>query len=169
MKPRISAIAALAKNRIIGNKGTLPWNIPADMRRFRELTTGHTVVMGRRTYESIGHALPNRVNIVISRDTAFAPIDANVVHSLEEALLLAQEKERGRDDGEVFIIGGGQIYKTALPIVDRLYLTIVEGSFEGDTYFPPYHEFDKEVRKQVHKDEKYTYTFIDLDRSNGNN
>lgn len=169
MKSRISAIAALAKNRVIGSKGALPWNIPADMRRFRELTTGHTVVMGRRTYESIGHALPNRVNIVISRDTAFVPADAHVVRSLEAAVSLAQDKEKDHDDGEIFIIGGGQIYEAALPIIDRLYLTIVEGEFAGDTYFPPYHEFDKELRKQVYKDGKYTYTFIDLDRSSGKN
>lgn len=128
-KPMISIIVAVASNGVIGDKNTLLWHIREDLQRFKALTTGHPVVMGRKTYESLGRPLPNRRNIVISRQE-IAIAGCEVVHSLTEALALFAAEE------EVFIIGGAQIYAEALPLADRFYLTRVEHPYEGDTRFP---------------------------------
>lgn len=125
----ISIIVAVAENGIIGDKNTLLWHISEDLRRFKALTTGHPVVMGRKTFESLGRPLPNRRNVVISRQE-LAIDGCEVVHSLDEALALFPSDE------EVFIIGGAQIYAEALPIADRFYLTRVGHTYEGDTRFP---------------------------------
>lgn len=125
----ISIIVAVAENGTIGDKNTLLWHIKEDMQLFRRVTTGHPVVMGRKTYESLGRPLPNRTNVVISRQELQIE-GCTVVHSLEEALALF-----GGDE-ELFIIGGAQIYAAALPYADRLYLTTVEHPYEGDTHFP---------------------------------
>lgn len=125
----ISLIVAVAENGIIGDRNTLLWHIAEDLRRFKALTTGHPVVMGRKTYESLGRPLPNRRNVVITHsDTEIAGCE--VVHSLDEALALFPADE------EVFVIGGAQIYAAALPIADRFYLTRVHHDYEGDTRFP---------------------------------
>ena len=125
----ISIIVAVAENGVIGDRNALLWHISEDLRRFKTLTSGHPVVMGRKTYESLGRPLPNRRNVVISRqETQIAGCE--VVHSLDEALGLFSADE------EVFIIGGAQIYAAALPIADRFYLTRVGHSYEGDTRFP---------------------------------
>lgn len=161
----ISLIAAMGKNRVIGNKGKLPWNMPADLKYFRDNTKGKTVVMGRKTYESIGHPMPNRVNIIITRDKSCKIEGCIVVHSADEAI-----KEAGKNDPnqELMVIGGSQIYKEFLPIADRIYLTIIESKFEGDAFFPEYDLAQwKEESYEEHerdKDNHYDYTFLVLGR-----
>jgi dihydrofolate reductase len=140
----VSIIAAIGKNRELGYKNQLLWHIPEDLKRFRRLTQGHVVVMGRKTYESIGKPLPKRINIVVSRNLENAGSkDVVVASSLEEALRQAKALEKR---GEVFVIGGGQIYNQALKYTDRLYLTKVNKEAKADTYFPEYeHIFIKTV------------------------
>lgn len=125
----VTLIAAVAQNGTIGDRNTLLWHITEDMQFFRRTTQGHPVIMGRKTYESLGRPLPKRANVVISRQPLTIE-GCTVVHSLEEAIACFPAKE------EVFIIGGGQIYAEALPLADRMYLTIVEHDYEGDTKFP---------------------------------
>lgn len=125
----ISVIVAVAENGTIGDKNALLWHITEDMKHFRSRTTGHPVVMGRKTYDSLGRPLPNRTNVVITRQELTIE-GCEVVHSLEEALALFTEEE------EVFIIGGAQIYAEAMRVADRFYLTVVEHPYEGDARFP---------------------------------
>jgi dihydrofolate reductase len=122
----------MAENRVIGRDGGLPWYLPDDLRRFKRLTVDHTVIMGRRTFDEIRRPLANRRNVVISRDPSFRPAGVTVVPSLEEALAL------GATEDEVFVIGGGQIYRLALPLADKLYLTVVHADLPGDTTFPEF-------------------------------
>ncbi|MBI2074230.1 MAG: dihydrofolate reductase [Candidatus Levybacteria bacterium] len=178
---RVSIIAALDKKRGIGKDNKLLWHIPEDLKRFKDLTSGHTIIMGRKTFESIGRVLPNRNNVIITRDQNYKAEGAVVVHSLEEALNIAKEtgETQGAKEtnGEIFIIGGGQIFSQALPIVDKLYLTIVDarldsppdsparrGEFDADTFFPDYSEFKKIVFEQEGQSEKYKYKFLDLEK-----
>ena len=127
---RLSAIVAMATNRCIGRDNTLPWRLPADLKRFKQLTLGHTLIMGRKTYESIGRPLPGRTMVVVTRQKDYAPEGVKVVHSVDEALALA------RGDSEVFIAGGAELYAQTMDRVERLYLTRIERAFPGDTYFP---------------------------------
>ncbi len=127
----LSIIAAIGTNNELGKDNQLLWNLPEDMKHFRETTRGHTVIMGRKTFESIGRPLPNRRNIVITRDTTYTHPGIEVVHSLKEAYDLI-----GATDEEVFIIGGAQLYSEAILRADKLYITHVDGSFEADTFFP---------------------------------
>ncbi len=120
----------MASNRVIGNKNELPWHIPEDLKRFKKLTMGHPVFMGRKTYDSIGKVLPGRDNFIISRNSNLKITDATVIPSLEHGLSLCYEKD------QVFVIGGQQIYEAALPIADRIYLTTIKKCVVGDTYFP---------------------------------
>lgn len=126
---RISAIVAMAANRCIGKDNALPWRLPADLKRFKQLTMGHTLVMGRKTYESIGRPLPGRSTIVVTRQRDYAPEGVQVAHSLEQALELA------RGD-EVFIAGGADLYRQAMDQVRRLYLTRLDREYAGDAFFP---------------------------------
>jgi dihydrofolate reductase len=126
---RLSAIVAMATNRCIGRDNTLPWRLPADLKRFKQLTLGHTLIMGRKTYESIGRPLPGRTTLVVTRQRDYAPEGVQVVHSLEQALELA------RGD-EVFIAGGADLYRQAMAHVRRLHLTRIGRDYEGDTFFP---------------------------------
>lgn len=135
----VSQIVAMSENRVIGKNGALPWRIPADLKFFKEKTTGHAIVMGRRTFESIGRALPNRLNIVVTRSVDFSAPGIVVAPSIEAALKIAVERSTEWGD-EVFVIGGGEIYKQSLACADRIYLTKVRATIEGDTYFP---EFDE--------------------------
>ncbi len=128
----VSLVAAMAENRVIGKGGKLPWRLPDDQKFFRQLTLDHTVIMGRKTFEEIGRPLANRRNVVISRNPAFRPRGVTVVPSLDEALAL------GATEREVFVVGGAEIYRLALPRADRLYLTVVHAEVEGDTWFPPF-------------------------------
>ncbi len=132
---KITLIAAMAENRVIGRDGGLPWRLPDDLRRFKQRTLGHVVIMGRRTYESLAVPLPDRPAIVVSRNRDLDTGEAALANSLGEALDIA----RGRGEDEVFILGGSEIYALALPLADRLELTVVHAEIEGDTYFP---EFD---------------------------
>ncbi|HWM90344.1 MAG TPA: dihydrofolate reductase [Thermoanaerobaculia bacterium] len=133
---KISLIAAMAANRVIGRDNRLPWRLPADLRRFKALTMGHTLLLGRRTFESIGRPLPGRSMLVVTRQEGYAPEGVRVVHSVEEALALAREA----GESELFVAGGSQIYRQTLPAADRLHLTRIEEDFPGDVYFPEYDE-----------------------------
>lgn len=164
---KISIIAAISESRALGKNNKLLWHIPGDMKRFKKLTEGHVVIMGRKTFESIGKPLSNRINIVVTHNPAVTnPArstqdgDMFICHSLEEALEVAKQKEKE----EIFIIGGGQIYQQAIKYADKLYLTIVKGKFEADTFFPDYPEFKKEVYKKESRDENYSYTFLELEK-----
>jgi dihydrofolate reductase len=129
---RISIIAAMAENGVIGRGGQLPWHLSADLKRFKRLTMNHTIIMGRKTWESIARPLPGRRMVVITRQSGYRADDAAVVGSLEDALALA----RAAGDDEAFIVGGADIYRLALPHADRLYMTLVLAEVEGDTKFP---------------------------------
>ncbi len=135
-RPLVTLIAAMAENRVIGRGGGLPWRLPDDMRHFKRLTVDHTVIMGRKTFDEIKRPLDNRRNVVITRNPDFRPHGATVVPSLAEALAL------GATEDEVFVIGGGEIYRLALPLADRLWLTVVHAEVVGDTTFPPFESDD---------------------------
>ena len=156
-------IAAMAKNRVIGAGNTMPWHLPADLRHFKQTTLGKPVVMGRLTYESIGKALPGRLNIVISRDPTLSLNDAVTVTTAQQALAAAGETQ------EVMVIGGGKVYEFFLPLCHRLYLTHIDLDVAGDTFFPDYHAAHKwrQIDKQQHSaDDKnaYNYHFETLDK-----
>lgn len=156
----ISIIVALAKkNRVIGKNNKLPWHIPEDLKHFKDVTEGHPVIMGRKTYESIGRPLPNRTNIAISRNKNYNAPGCLVASSLADSIKLAKEK----DPNEIFIIGGGQIFKEAIAITDKLYLTLVEGDFDGDVYFPEYEStFNRVISRSEHESNGHKYTFLTL-------
>ncbi|OGC88788.1 hypothetical protein A2419_03490 [Candidatus Adlerbacteria bacterium RIFOXYC1_FULL_48_26] len=164
-KPYISIVVAVGKNRELGLGGKLLWHIPEDLKRFKALTLGHPVVMGRKTFESIvailGKPLPGRTNIVITRDTNWSYEGVLVFHSLEEALAKAREL----DQEEIHIGGGADLYAQALPFVDRLYLTLIDDTKEADTFFPGYEsEFTKEISREQHEHEGLKYTWVTLER-----
>jgi dihydrofolate reductase len=159
-KPRISIIAAVAENKAIGKDNKLLWHISEDMQRFKKITTGHPVIMGQKTFESLGRPLPNRTNIVLTLDKSYQAPGCAVVHSLEEAIKVASEK----DNDEIFFIGGGQVYNQAIKFTDKLYLTLVEGDYEADTFFPDYSEFRKVVFEEPHESAGYKYKFLELEK-----
>lgn len=160
----IALIAAMADNRVIGHSNCIPWCLPKDLKHFQQVTTGHPIIMGRKTYDSIGHPLPKRHNIVITRQVGMNIAGCDVVGSLEEALALAKEDA----SEQINVIGGGDIYRQALPLADRMYLTIVHGTFEGDTFFPEFSEDEWEVTaREDHEadtENPYPYTFLTYDR-----
>lgn len=158
----INIIVAVAKNGIIGDKNSLLWHIREDMVHFRTLTSGHPVIMGRKTYDSIGRPLPKRTNVVITRETELQIEGCTMAHSLEEAIALFDPQE------EIFIIGGAQIYTQALPLAHRIYLTVVERDYQGDTSFP---DIDYSIWKQTSREDfssgeafEYPFSFITLER-----
>ena len=159
-KPKISIIAAIAENRAIGKNNKLLWRISEDLKRFKKVTEGHAVIMGRKTYESIGKPLPNRLNIIITRNTSYKAPACFVFLSLGEALVYAKKYEKE----EIFVIGGGEIYQQALPQTDKLYLTVVKGEYEADTFFPDYSEFKKVDKKGEGEYKGYQYSFLELER-----
>lgn len=159
--PRLSMIVAVDETRAIGKDNHLLWNIPEDLRHFKELTTGHAVIMGENTYHSIGRPLPNRTNIVVTLDANLALPGCLVVHSLDEAVMVAKEHE----SEEVFVMGGASIYRQFLPMIDRLYLTLVKGKHEADTFFPDYGEFSKVVSEESQDNGEHQFTFFVLERS----
>jgi len=153
----INIIVAMSKNKVIGNANTLIWHLPEDLKRFKQLTTGNTIVMGRKTYESIGRPLPNRRSIIITRDTNYKVDGCEVVNSLEEALELS--------NNNCFIIGGGEIYRQALDKADRLYITKIEKEFEGDTTFPSFINGEwYESNYEEFKNDEFEYSFIQYER-----
>ncbi|MGY6553664.1 MAG: type 3 dihydrofolate reductase [Wenzhouxiangella sp.] len=131
-RPSLVLVAALARGRVIGRNGDMPWHLPADLAHFKALTLGHPVLMGRRTYESIGRPLPGRLNIVISRGRPELPAGVERAASLADGLALAPDAEK------IMVIGGGQIYAEALPMADQLELTLIDAAIDGDTYFPEF-------------------------------
>ncbi|MFS1985312.1 type 3 dihydrofolate reductase [Vibrio breoganii] len=157
----VSMIAAMANNRIIGKDNQMPWHLPADFTWFKKCTMGKPVIMGRKTYESIGRPLPGRHNIVISRDAELTIEGVTTVTSIESAL------EVVTDEPEVMIIGGGSIYKHCLPMADKLYLTYIDLEVDGDTQFPDWgEEWQQTHSEQYFSDEKNTYDmqFVVLER-----
>lgn len=160
----ISTIVAVAKNNVIGKDNDIPWYLPADLKYFKKVTTGHHIVMGRKCYESIGRPLPKRTNVVVTRNPFFIATGCLVTHNVAEAVELAE----ANGEEEVFIIGGGQIYEIALPHVDRIYLTEVDLEVEGDIFFP---EIDlknwtliEETKNEADEKNEYDYTFKILER-----
>lgn len=151
----INIIVAMSKNRVIGDSNTLIWHLPEDLKRFRQLTTGNTIVMGRKTYESIGKPLPNRRSIIITRDPDYSVEGCEVVNSLEEALLLS--------NSDCFIIGGGEIYRQVIDIADRIYLTLINKEFEGDTSFPELKDW-VEISYEDFDNDDFEYSFIQYER-----
>lgn len=169
-RARISIVVALGRgrlhNRVIGKDNQLLWHIPDDLKRFKALTLGHPVIMGRKTFESIlaviGKPLPGRTNIVVTRQHGYAVPGATVAHSLIEAIGIAEGAPGGE---EIFIGGGGELYKEALPFVSKLYLTLIDDEKEGDSYFPPYEEiFTKKIFEEPREWDGLTYRWIDLER-----
>ena len=152
----LSIIAAVARNGVIGLNNTLPWHLPEDLKRFRALTTGHHILMGRKTYESLGRLLPGRTTVIVSRRPDYRVTGAIVVNSLRQAISAC-----GADE-EVFVIGGAQLYREALPLANKLYLTRIEQDFNGDTHFPPldlkrWREVSSEAGLSAHG---FGYTFV---------
>ncbi len=164
----ISIVAAIDSKRGLGKNNDLLFKIPEDFKRMQKLTMGHPIIMGRKTFESIGRVLPGRTNIIITRDPSTLDIsiyeESNlfVVRSLEEAIHLAKEKPGSE---EIVIFGGGQIFTEAVEkdLVDVLHLTVVEGDFGADTFFPDYSKY-KEIKREEREDENYKFTFLDLAR-----
>jgi len=164
-----SMIVAMAENRVIGINNNLPWYLPNDLKYFKQVTMGKPILMGRKTYESIGKPLPGRTNIVITRNESWQANGVKVVHSLEDAFSLANSIVEIDGQDEMMVIGGDQIYQTSLPAIDRIYLTKVHAEVDGDAYFP---ELDwsewKEVAREDFKAEgpnPYDYSFIVFDRA----
>jgi dihydrofolate reductase len=158
----ISIIVAVAENQVIGYNNQLLWRLKEDLQRFKGLTMGHHIIMGRKTYESVGRPLPGRTNVIITRNKDFKADGCLMVGSLDEAIKVANS------DSEVFIIGGGEIYNQSLPIADKIYLTRVHASFPGDTFFPEL-DLTEWVTESITKgkpvnDNELGYTFIDLVR-----
>ena len=160
---RISLIVAISENRVIGNRGQLPWHLPADLKRFKRLTMRHHIIMGRKTFESIGRQLPGRTSIVITRQHDYNAVGALVAHDLKQALDLAA------GDKEVFIIGGAEVYRRALAKVDRVYLTFIHAEVAGDTYFT---EFDDsqwtkidDERHPANENNEFEYSFRVYERA----
>lgn len=160
-RPRISIISALASNRVIGIGNTLPWRLPEDLKRFKALTMGHHIIMGRKTYESIGKPLPGRTTVIITRGNYPATEGVKIAHSLNEAMAVCA------GDEEIFFVGGAEIYTQALPLADRLYLTEIQSEVDGDAWFP---EFDRagwrELARDIRRDEVngLEYHFVIYDR-----
>jgi len=162
---RITLIAAMAANRAIGIDNRLPWRLPADQRRFKALTMGHPMIMGRRTFDSIGGLpLPGRPTIVVTRDPAWSAAGVEVAHSVDEAL------DRAQGD-EVFVAGGEEIFRLALKRADRIQLTRIDKDFPGDTFFPEFDEDDWEiVEREDHEptaETPFSYSFLVMDRRKG--
>jgi dihydrofolate reductase len=158
--PRISIIAAIGKNRELGKGNELIWRISADLKRVKELTTGHPIIMGRKTFDSIGYPLPHRTNIIISRTQT--DIEGCLVF---DSLTKAIETAKAIDAHEIFIFGGASIYADTLPIVDRLYLTVIEAEDEhADAFFPDFSEFTQILKQEVHTEHDPPYTWLTLEK-----
>ena len=175
MNFRLSALVAMAKNRVIGCNNALPWHLPPDLKHFKSLTMGHPIIMGRKTYESIGRPLPGRLSIIVTRQAGYQVPGAIVVGSLGQALHAAQRKGQEQAhpgsmaDGEAFVIGGAEIFRQTLPLCDRIYITEIQADFAGDILFP---EFNLEEWIEMSRDPRswdegtLDYHFEVLDRKN---
>jgi len=167
-KPKISIIVAITKDRSIGKDGELLVRISDDLKRFKQLTMEHPIIMGRKTFESIGRVLPGRTNLVITHNPEFKAPDVIVCSSMDEAIEKASkiELKSTNENKEVFLIGGGEIYKQGLAKTDRIYLTLVESDATGDVFFPDYGEFKKVLKWEDRVDDKtgLKYAWVDLER-----
>jgi len=162
---QVSLIVAASANNVIGVRGELPWHLPDDLKRFKQLTTGKPIVMGRLTYESIGRALPDRQNIVISRNERYSAPGCDVITSIDAALSVAGHAE------ELMVIGGERIYRAFLPLAKRIYLTRVQADIEGDAFFPDLLDEWQELSKESHpvdNDHAFAFDIIQLDRIESN-
>ncbi|ALM85870.1 dihydrofolate reductase [Bordetella sp. N] len=159
-RPALTLVVAYARNRVIGRDNALPWKIPGDLAHFKRTTLGHPIVMGRKTWESLGRPLPGRRNIVISRDTAYAAAGAEVVTSLPAALAACA------DVAQVCVIGGAQIYAAAIPLADRIVATEVKADVDGDAWFPelPAGEWREASRQAQPAENGYEYDFVEFER-----
>lgn len=161
----VSLIAAVAENRVIGRNNELIWRLPNDMRFFKSTTSGHYVVLGRKTFDSFGKPLPNRTHVVITRNETFHYPGVLRASGIDEALEIC----RNGGETEVFVLGGGEIYQQSMKHADKLYITEVKASFDGDTYFPEFDKSDwREINREPHfKDEKhaYDYSFVIYERT----
>ena len=157
-RPIISIIAAISENRAIGKDNKLLWHLPEDLQRFKKITSGHPIIMGQKTFESLGRPLPNRTNIVLTLDRSYKAPGAVVVYSMDEALEAAKRVEKE----EIFFVGGGQIYAQAIKFADKLYLTLVDGEYDADTFFPDYPQFKKVISEEKHEAEGLKYKFLEL-------
>lgn len=159
-RPRLSLIVAMARNRVIGINNTLPWHLPEDLKHFKNLTMGHHIIMGRKTYDSIGRPLPGRTTVIVSRDPGYTMAGCLVAHSLDEAVKLSE------GDDEAFFVGGTSLYEQALPLADRLYITEIQADYAGDAHFP---EFDQTHWRETSRDRQVSagglaYDFVVYDR-----
>jgi dihydrofolate reductase len=155
----VSAIVAMASNRVIGDRGSIPWKIPGEQKRFKEITLGHSVIMGRKTYESIGRPLPGRTNIVITRQSDYHADGCIIVHDLDHAFQFCPAEET-----EAFVCGGGQLYVEAMPVTDRIYLTVLPRAVAGDTYFPEISEAEFRMAHSEFIDGVEPYNFFIYER-----
>ena len=158
----LSIIVAVSENNVVGKENKLPWKLSADLRRLKSLTMGHHIIMGRKTWESLGRPLPGRINVIITSDKNYIAEGGVVVHSLKEAQTVSSF------DDEIFIFGGGKIFKEAMPLVQKIYMTKVHSIIEGDIYFPVINmkEWNETAREDFKADEKnqYDYSFVILER-----
>ena len=166
--PKITLVVAAAENGMMGKNGDLPWSLPGDLKQFKEKTVGKPVIMGRKTYESLGRALPNRPNIVISRNPLYRLEDAKVVTTLDAALALAREEAARLSASEISVIGGAHVFAEILPRAERMYYTEVHARPDGDTLFPAFdrgewQEVARTAPLQGPKDQ-YSYSFVTLER-----
>lgn len=159
----INIIVAIGEgNRVIGDKGKLPWHIPEDLKRFRVLTTGHPIIMGKNTFLSIGRVLPGRTNIVLTDRQWEAPEGVSVALSLDDALEKAKRSPGAED---IFVIGGGMVYRAALSHADRLFITLVSGNFQGDVFFPEYESlFSRVISRESRESDGYRYEFLVMEK-----
>ncbi|MBD2752426.1 dihydrofolate reductase [Spirosoma validum] len=166
---KISLIAAVAKNGIIGRDNDMPWHLPDDFAFFKQKTSHHAIIMGRKSLEALGKPLRNRTSIVITRNPAFTAEGVTIVHTLDEAIVEAQKVDEQRyQSNEIFVIGGAEIYKMAMPIATTLYLTEIHQTYEGDTYFPSFdkHEW-REISRQHHPTDgrhAASFDFVEYER-----
>ena len=163
-KPRISIVVAMAMNRTIGINNTLPWRCPEDLKHFKALTMGHPMIMGRKTFDSIGKPLPGRVTVVVTRDRGLKVEGCLIAHSLPEAIAACT------GDEEIFVVGGAELYAQALPLVDRLYITEIQQEVEGDAHFPEFNRAEwQEVSRERFRQETpqpLEYHFVTYCRNN---
>lgn len=160
----ISFMLAMDRNRVIGLNNDLPWHLPKDFRFFKERTSGHTVIMGRKTYDSLDGALPNRKNVVVTRKNMTFPEDVEIITDLKKI----PEWNKSNPNEELFVIGGGNIFEQVLPYADRMYITFIDETFDGDAFFPEFNEEEWNItsREKGEKDDKnpYDYYFLQYDR-----
>ncbi|MGH8762672.1 MAG: dihydrofolate reductase [Nitrosospira sp.] len=168
IRPRFSILVAMARNGIIGKDNALPWRLPSDLKRFKALTMGHPIIMGRKTYESIGKPLPGRTCIIVTRQSGYVAEGAIVVNSVTNALDVYDKKTVADMGAESFVIGGTEIFRQALPLCDRLYITEIQRDFDGDVVFPEfnYEEWREISRKKYRlaEDNGLEYDFVVFDR-----